>query len=408
MANLSKKKILLGVGGGIAAYKACEILRRLTDAGADVHVVLTKAAQKFVTPLTFQSLSQNPIHTDLFNLTEESEMSHIKLADGADLMLIAPATADLIAKMACGLADDLLTTSVLVCRSPIFVAPSMNVNMWEKEIVQKNLQILRDRGIQIIEPEEGYLACGWEGKGRLAEVDTIVSTLSKNKVAPLRAGKKKSLAGKKILINAGPTREHLDPIRFLSNPSSGKMGFAIAAEAQRRGAKVTLISGPVQLNTPAGVHRLDVLSAQEMLQACQKHFPKNDIFIGTAAVGDYRFEKPKRHKLKKSNETLKLQLKPSPDILATLSQIKKNGQVLVGFAAETRELLKNAKAKMQRKKLDLIVANQVDAKGKGFGSDQNQVTILTRRGKNVSLPKLSKTETAVRVWDQIENYLTKK
>lgn len=404
MMELKGKNILLGVGGGIAAYKACEILRRLTDAGAEVHVVLTSAAQQFVTALTFQSLSQHPVHTDLFNLTEESEMSHIKLADKADLVLIAPATADLIAKAACGMAGDLLTTVLLVTRAPVILAPSMNVNMWEKEIVQQNIRILKERGYQIIEPDEGYLACGWEGKGRLADPEGIVQfVVDRLKVRSL-PGKKKSLQGKKILINAGPTREFLDPVRFISNPSSGKMGYSIAEEAQRRGAQVTLVSGPVSLSTPAGVQRIEVETTEEMLQACRQNFKGCDIFIASAAVGDYRAEKPSKQKLKKGAGKFSLELKNNPDILQTLSPMKKNGQLVVGFAAETENLLENAKKKLKGKNLDLVVANEISQSNAGFQSDENEVVFVSQNGTK-KLPRLSKKDVAIRLWDFIESKL---
>lgn len=394
----------MGVGGGIAAYKACELLRRLTDAEANVHVVLTSAAQKFVTALTFQSLSQNPVHTDLFNLTEEAEMSHIKLADEADLVLIAPATADLIAKAACGMAGDLLTTALLVTRAPVILAPSMNVNMWEKEIVQQNIRTLKERGCQIIEPDEGYLACGWEGKGRLADPAGIVqAVVDRLKVRQL-PGKKKSLQGKKILINAGPTREFIDPVRFISNPSSGKMGYALAEAAEQRGAEVTLVSGPVALSAPAGVRRVEVETAEEMFRACEQNFKTCDIFIASAAVGDYRAETPLKQKLKKGATKISLQLKSNPDILKTLSLAKKNGQVVVGFAAETENLLENSRKKLKEKRLDLIIANEISPSNTGFQSDDNEVVLIYPEGIK-KLPRLSKQEIAVELWDFIEREL---
>lgn len=402
MGSLQDKRIILGVSGGIAAYKACEILRWLSDEGADVHVILTEAAQKFVTPLTFQSLSKNPVHTDLFSLTQESEMSHIQLADQADGVLIAPATADLIARLACGMANDLLTTVALVTRAPILLAPSMNVNMWEKEVVQTNLQILKNRGLTVLEPDEGYLACGWIGKGRLADVPWIVEQTAHCLTRPTRSPKKKSFQGKKILINAGPTREYLDPVRFISNPSSGRMGFALAKAAQRRGARVTLVSGPVSLPTPEGVRRIDVESAEEMFQACQKEFPDADVFIASAAVGDYRPSHPHDEKLKKTHPKLNLELKTNPDILKTLGEHKKNGQILVGFAAETQDLIDNAQSKIKKKNLDLIVANDVSQPGAGFAVETNQVILINRQGQKKPLPLLAKEEVAENILDQVE------
>ncbi|MCC7345442.1 MAG: bifunctional phosphopantothenoylcysteine decarboxylase/phosphopantothenate--cysteine ligase CoaBC [Deltaproteobacteria bacterium] len=399
--SLKGKKILLGVGGGIAAYKSCELLRRLTERGADVHVVLTPSAQQFVTALTFQALSQHPVHTDLFNLTEESEMSHIKLADEADLLLIAPATADLIAKLAHGMANDLLTTVALVARAPVYFAPSMNVNMWEKDVVQDNVKTLLSRGYRMVEPAEGYLACGWEGKGRLAEPEVILAAVERH-FSGAGAAKKKSLAGRKVLINAGPTREFLDPVRFLSNPSSGKMGFALAEAARRRGAEVTLVAGPVALPTPEGVRRIDVVSSAEMREVCEKHFPKADLFIGTAAVGDFAPAMALPQKLKKNGRALRLELQPTTDILLSLGKAKRKGQVLVGFAAETEALVSNAKEKLKKKNLDLIVANDVSQRDIGFAGEDNCVTLIDRGGNATPLEKMPKAAVAERILDAVE------
>ncbi|HKX12246.1 MAG TPA: bifunctional phosphopantothenoylcysteine decarboxylase/phosphopantothenate--cysteine ligase CoaBC [bacterium] len=406
MDDLKNKKILLGVSGGIAAYKACEVTRRLTERGAEVRVVLTKAAEKFVTALSFQALSQHPVHSDLFNLTEESEMGHIKLADEADLFLIAPATADVLAKLATGLADDLLTTAALVTRAPLLFAPSMNVNMWEKEVVQENIRKLQSRGCQMIEPAEGYLACGWEGKGRLAEPETIVAAVVERLRGPFGSSKKKTLAGKKVLINAGPTREYLDPVRYISNPSSGKMGFALAAAARRRGAEVTLIAGPVALPTPEGVQRIDVVSAEEMFKACRKAFPSCNLFIASAAVGDYTPTLKLDKKMKKADQKLSLDLKPSLDILRSLGAEKKKGQVLIGFAAETDKLRHYAQEKLKKKNLDLIVANDVSRNDVGFSSDSNQVTLFFRQGKPKSLAKMPKREVAEAILEEAEALLS--
>lgn len=408
--ELKNKKVVLGVAGGIAAYKACDLARRLTDQGADVHVILTTSAQEFITPLTFQSLTGNAVHTDLFSLTEESEMSHIHLADSADLIIVAPTTADLIAKIAVGMANDLLTTVLLVTRSPVFLAPSMNVNMWEKEVVQKNLRTLQDRGYHIVEPEEGFLACGWEGKGRLAESEAILkavrnlSASTAKKKSP--AGSKglagfASLAGKKILINAGPTREYLDPVRFISNPSSGKMGFALATEAAARGAKVTLVSGPVSLPTPAGVTRIDVSSAEDMYRACKKTFPDQDVFIATAAVGDYEPERVEKTKLKKSAQSLSLKLNPTVDVLKALAAARKKGQLIVGFAAETDQVLKNAQKKLREKNLDLVVANEISAKNPGFGAEETRVVLVPKNGPPQNLHRLPKEKVAVLIMNWI-------
>ncbi|MFO1464707.1 MAG: bifunctional phosphopantothenoylcysteine decarboxylase/phosphopantothenate--cysteine ligase CoaBC [bacterium] len=406
MSRLKGKMVLLGVSGGIAAYKACELVRRLSERGAEVHVILTASAQQFVTALSFQALSGNPVHSDLFSLTEESEMSHIRLADQADLLVIAPATADLIAKLAHGMANDLLTTVALVTRAPVWFAPSMNVNMWDKAVVQDNVRSLQERGYRMIEPGEGYLACGWEGKGRMAEPEEIVAACESQFGAPTPA-KKKSLSGLKVLINAGPTREFLDPVRFLSNPSTGKMGFALAEAAQRRGAEVTLVAGPVTLPTPAGVRRIDVVSSAEMGKACQRLFPDADLFIGTAAVGDFAPAKALPHKLKKNGRALRLELQPTTDILLTLGRAKRKGQILVGFAAETESLLPHAREKLKRKNLDLIVANDVSSREVGFGSEENRVTLIGRSGKPVALKKAQKSELAEQIFDAIEQLLPK-
>lgn len=404
MSPLKDKKIVLGVSGGIAAYKACEILRRLMDQGAEVHVVLTPAAQKFITPLSFQALSGRAVHTDLFSLTEESEMGHIQLADQADLILIAPTTADLIGRVRAGLAGDLLCTILLASKAPVLFVPSMNVNMWEQAIVQENIQALSQRGYHFIEPETGYLACGWVGKGRLADVEQILAKTNELLLTNSNL-KKKSLRDKRILINAGPTREYLDPVRFISNPSSGKMGFALATAAQARGAKVTLVTGPVNLATPKDIERINVTSANEMLLACEKYFSKSHIFIATAAVGDYRPEQTSNHKIKKQDQSLNLTLTPNPDILQRLSTNKKNGQIVVGFAAETENLIQNAEAKRKKKNLDLIAVNDVSKKDIGFGSDQNQITLIDANGKKTPLPILSKQEAANKVLDRVEELL---
>jgi len=407
MASLKGKKILVGVSGGIAAYKACELVRRLVEREAEVHVVLTQSGQQFVTALTFQALSGNAVHTDLFSLTEESEMSHIKLADEADLLVIAPATADLVAKLAHGMANDLLTTIALVTRAPVLFAPSMNVNMWDKEIVQENIRGLLGRGYRMIEPGEGALACGWQGKGRMAEPDSIVAEVEKQ-FGAAGSDKKKSLSGIKVLINAGPTRERLDPVRFLSNPSSGKMGFALAQAAQRRGAKVTLVAGPVSLSTPQGVNRIDVESAREMLEACERNFDAADLFIATAAVGDYAPTESLPQKMKKGAATLKIVLESTPDILQSLAARKAKGQVVIGFAAETEDLVRHATEKMKRKNLDLIVANDVSRSDVGFGSADNSVTLIDRQGRAETLAKMAKTEVAEQILDRVAALLPRK
>lgn len=397
---LEGKRVVLGVSGGIAVYKAVELLRLLTKARAEVHVVMTRNACNFVTPLTFQTLSRNPVHTEMFDLYQEKEIDHISLAERADLFLVAPATANLIGKLANGLADDLLSTSLMATKAPVLLCPAMNTNMYENQCYQRNHQRLIADGYQLLEPVSGDLACGWQGKGKLPDPEQIFETA----VRLLTPG---NLSGVCLLVTAGPTREEIDPVRYLSNHSSGKMGYAIARLAAVRGAEVTLISGPVALCEPAGVKMVQVGSTLEMQQALDSFYDEVDVVIKAAAVADYRPAQRVGQKIKKSTESLNLKLEKNPDLLAELGKRKKD-QILIGFAAETENLLENAKVKLQRKNLDLIVANDVTAQGAGFGSETNQVNLLFADGRQEEFPLMSKEEVAARLLDRVVEMLDKK
>jgi phosphopantothenoylcysteine decarboxylase/phosphopantothenate--cysteine ligase len=390
---LKGKKIILGVTGGIAAYKAAELVRELVRAGAKVHVVMTQSAQAFVTPLTFQTLSGNPAITGLFNLIEESEIGHISLADRAEVLVIAPATANIIGKIAAGIADDMLTTIVMATKAPVLLAPAMNVHMWENAICQENIQKLRSRGYHFIDPESGELACGYEGTGRLAEVSAIVEEI-RTILSP------KDLAQETVLITAGPTEEPIDPVRFITNRSSGKMGFALARIARRRGAEVILISGPTALPAPPNIKFISVHSAAQMREAVLANLENASILLMAAAVSDYRPRKISPGKIKKSEMDMMLVLERNPDILSEAGK-RKDHRILVGFAAETENLLQNAQSKLIEKNLDLIVANDVTLPGAGFKVDTNIVKFLDRSGKVEELPLMTKEELAERILDRV-------
>lgn len=401
MVSLAGKRIVLGVSGGIAAYKAAALTSKLTQAGAQVNVILTHNALQFVQPLTFQALSHQPVHTDTFTEPDAHVISHIELADKADLVLVAPATANIIGKMANGIADDMLTTTLLATKSPVMVAPAMNVNMYDHPAVQANMEKLAEYGYRFVEPGVGLLACGWIGKGRLAEPEEIVEAVraffaqqEKGNVRP------PDLHGKRVLVTAGPTREKIDPVRYITNHASGKMGYAIAEAARDRGAEVVLVSGPTALKKPDGVRFVAVESVQEMFDAVMEHLPKSDIVVKSAAVSDYRPKTVHAHKMKKGDGPLVLELDKAPDILKTIGE-RKTTQFVVGFAAETQDLIKHAKSKVERKNLDMIVANNVLAEGAGMGSDTNVVTLLTRAGEQVDLEKLSKREVADKLFDAV-------
>jgi len=388
------KQILLGVCGGIAAYKAAELVRLYVKSGAQVHVVMTRSAQEFITPLTFQTLTGNPVHTDLFNLYQEKEIGHIALADRADLFVVAPATANLIGKMAAGIADDLLTTTLMATKAPILLAPAMNVNMWEHPATQRNLDQLREQGCRVLEPDTGFLACGWEGKGKLPDPETIFQ-------ASAGLGAPQDFSGQTVLVTAGPTREAIDPVRFLSNRSSGKMGFAIANAAAQRGARVILVSGPTCLKQPVGVEFVQVTTAEDMRRACLQELDRVDIIIKAAAVADYRPLRTAPDKLKKQQEgNLVLEFEKTTDILRELGT-RKGDRILVGFAAETRDLNEYAGKKLAEKNLDLIVANDVTREGAGFDGDTNIVRLLYADGRIEDLPCLSKDVLGHRLLDRI-------
>ncbi|MFA5515708.1 MAG: bifunctional phosphopantothenoylcysteine decarboxylase/phosphopantothenate--cysteine ligase CoaBC [Desulfuromonadales bacterium] len=391
---LTGKTIVLGVCGGIAAYKAVELLRLLVKGGAQVHVVMTASSREFVTPLTFQTLSGNPVHTEMFNLLQEMEIGHISLADRADLFVVAPATANVIGKVANGIADDLLTTTIMATKAPILFVPAMNVNMYENPIYRRNEDRLAALGCRFMTPATGFLACGWEGKGKLPEPSAILTEIEQM-LSP------QDFSGETMLVTAGPTREDLDPVRFLSNRSSGRMGYAVAAAARRRGARVVLVSGPTCLAPPAGVETVPVTSARQMREAVLAHLPAATVVVKAAAVADYRAAAPAGKKIKKGDAAeLVLALEKNPDILAELGALKEE-RILVGFAAETDDLLANADRKLREKNLDLIVANDVTLPGAGFDVETNIVRLLYRDGKVEALPQMSKNGLADLLLDRL-------
>ncbi len=393
-------RIALGVTGGVAAYKAAELVRHLQQEGFDVQVVMTRAAQEFVTPLTFAALTGQKVITDLFGgragepANVESAIEHIAVAQRIDLLLVAPATADILAKMARGVADDFLTTLYLATTAPVVVAPAMNVNMWEHTATQENVKILRERGVRVVEPDEGYLACGMTGAGRLASLEAIVAGVRK------ALGAVRDLEGETVLVTAGPTREAIDPVRYLTNRSSGKMGYAIAEAAARRGAQVILVSGPTALETPAGVTQLDVITAEEMYRAVMEHLREATVVIKAAAVADYRPAVPRETKMKRGEGRILLELEPTPDILADVAR-QKGERIIVGFAAETDHVAEHAREKLAAKNLDLIVANDVTAEGAGFDHETNVVAMYARDGREATLPRMPKWDAAQRVLDEV-------
>ena len=393
-------RITLGVTGGVAAYKAAELVRRLQQEGHSVQVVMTRAAREFVTPLTFAALSGQNVITDLFSNSSggepnlESAIEHIAVAQRTDLLLVAPTTADTIAKFARGVADDFLTTLYLASTAPVVVAPAMNVNMWNHAATRENVETLKARGVKIVAPDEGYLACGMTGPGRLAGLEEILAAVHEVTKA------QRDLEGETILVSAGPTCEDLDPVRFLTNRSSGKMGYAVAEAAARRGARVILVSGPVSLETPAAVERIDVRTAEEMRQAVVEQFAAASVVILTAAVADYRPSQPHPEKIKKGSAPLAISLEPTTDILAEVAKGKGN-RIVVGFAAETDHVAENARKKLTSKNVDLIVANDVTAEGAGFDRDTNVVTLFSRDGRDLALPKMPKSEVAQRILDEV-------
>jgi len=394
MKPVDAKKILLGVSGGIAAYKAAELIRLLRKEGCTVHVAMTRNATEFITPLTLQALSGNPVWVDTFQQGLEQEIGHIRLVDEADLFLVAPATANIIGKAACGIADDMLSTLLCVAsRIPVMFAPSMNVHMYENPVTQENIQKLKRVGRVVVEPDVGELACGHQGVGRLANLETIVEEV-------LFRLSTRDLEGERILVTAGPTREEIDPVRFLSNPSSGKMGFALARAAARRGADVTLVTGPTNCGNPLRVKVVSVKSAEEMRAGVLEAFPDAAAVLMTAAVSDYRPVRKAPQKIKKGMAELSLDLVRTPDILQELGT-RKGNRILIGFAAETESPVQHAEGKLKKKNLDLIVVNDVSRTDIGFQSEQNQVKILARDGECVELPLMTKEELAHRILDRL-------
>ncbi|MFD6507759.1 MULTISPECIES: bifunctional phosphopantothenoylcysteine decarboxylase/phosphopantothenate--cysteine ligase CoaBC [Bacillus] len=395
---LKGKKILLCVTGGIAVFKAAALTSKLTQAGAIVKVMMSGSAMKFVTPLTFQALSRHDVYTDTFDEKDSAVIAHIDLADWADIVLVAPATANCIGKLAGGIADDMITTTLLATTAPVWIAPAMNVHMYENKIVQKNMMTLKTLGYTFIEPGEGFLACGYVAKGRLEEPEVIIGRLEE------AFSEQKPLQGKRILITAGPTREKIDPVRFMTNFSSGKMGYAIAEVAASLGADVILVSGPTALESPLHVTTIQVESAQDMLEAVLQHYQNVDVVIKTAAVADYRPKYVHDNKMKKKNGDAVIELERTVDILKTLGE-KKDRQLLIGFAAETTNIEEYATRKLREKNANMIVANDVKAQGAGFGTDTNIVTMYRKNGEIIELPLLTKKEVAREILKQIEMML---
>ncbi|CAI8794005.1 fused 4'-phosphopantothenoylcysteine decarboxylase and phosphopantothenoylcysteine synthetase [Bacillus pseudomycoides] len=395
---LKGKKILLCVTGGIAVFKAAALTSKLTQAGALVKVMMSESAMKFVTPLTFQALSRHDVYTDTFDEKDSAVIAHIDLADWADVVLIAPATANCIGKLANGIADDMITTTLLATIAPVWIAPAMNVHMYENKIVQKNMMTLKALGYTFIEPGEGFLACGYVAKGRLEEPETIIARLQE------AFSEHKPLKGKKILVTAGPTREKIDPVRFMTNFSSGKMGYALAEVAANLGADVILVSGPTVIAPPVNVTTVQVESAQDMLEAVMQHYGSMDVVIKTAAVADYRPKIVHNQKMKKKSGDAVIELERTIDILKTLGE-KKEHQLLIGFAAETTNIEEYATKKLREKNANMIVANDVKAQGAGFGTDTNIVTMYRKDGEVIRLPLLTKKEVAREILMQIKAML---
>ncbi len=393
-------RVALGVTGGIAAYKAAELVRVLQDKGLEVQVIMTRSARRFVTPLTLASLSGRKVITDMFATSGgepnvESAIEHIAVAQSIDALVVAPATANIIAKIARGIADDFLTTLCLATRAPLIIAPAMNVNMWENPATQENLDILRGRGATILDPDEGYLACGMTGPGRLASVETIARALFDT------LGIREDLRDEKVLVTAGRTEEPLDAVRYLSNRSSGRMGYALAEASRRRGARVSLVSGPASLEPPQGVHFERVRTAEEMAEAVLRHLDESSVVLMAAAVADFRPAESQNGKIKKRDGFSTIKVEPTRDILAEIARRRRPSQVVVGFAAEAERVLENASQKLREKGLDLIVANDVTREGAGFEVDTNIVTLIFPDGREIPLDKMSKLDVATRVLDQV-------
>lgn len=399
---LKNKTVVIGVSGGIAVYKACDVVSRLKKLNANVHVIMTKSATEFVAPLTFQSLSQNYVISDMFEEPKTWDVEHISLAKKADVFLVAPATANVIGKIANGIADDMLTTTVMATTGKVLIAPAMNTNMYRNPILQRNITTLKELGYNFVNPESGRLACGDVGEGKLAQPEVIV-----DEVVNLLVDKDKDLQGKKIMITAGPTVESIDPVRYITNRSTGKMGYAIAEQAAARGAEVTLVSGPTNINPPSNIKKLiKIESAQDMYNAIIENFDDNQVIIKSAAVADYKPKTYSDKKIKKSDDDLVIKLDRNKDIAYELGKIKKD-KILVGFAAETNDLIENAKGKIKKKNLDFIVANDLTEEGAGFGTDTNIVKIIDREGNINKYPQMKKDEVANIILDKVKSLLKK-
>ena len=399
---LKNKTVVIGVSGGIAVYKACDIVSRLKKLNANVHVIMTNNATEFVTPLTFQSLSQNYVVNDMFEEPKTWDVEHISLAKKADVFLIAPATANVIGKIANGICDDMLTTTVMATTGKVLIAPAMNTNMYRNPILQRNITILKELGYNFVDPESGRLACGDVGEGKLAQPEVIV-----NEVVNLLIDKEKDLQGKKIMITAGPTVESIDPVRYLTNRSTGKMGYAIAKQAANRGAEVTLVSGPTNIAPPSNIKKLiKIESAKDMYNAIIENFDDNQVIIKSAAVADYKPKTYSDKKIKKNDDDLVIKLDRNKDIAYELGKIKKD-KILVGFAAETNDIIENAKGKIQKKNFDFIVANDLTEEGAGFGTDTNIVKIIDREGNISKYPQMKKDEVAGVILDKVKSLLKK-
>ena len=391
---LKGKTVVLGVTGSIAAYKIANLASSLVKLHADVHVIMTKNATNFINPIAFETLTKNKCMTDTFDRNFMFNVAHVSIADKADVMLAAPASANIIAKMAHGIADDMLSTTYLAMKCPVIVSPAMNVNMFTNPVVQRNIKTLEDFGVTVIPPDNGYLACGYTGAGKMPSEQVLLDYI-------LRViAKEKDLAGKRVLVTAGPTRESIDPVRFITNHSTGKMGYAVARQAMLRGAEVTLVSGPVSIDPPPFVNVVNVSSAQDMFEAVKENYAGADIIIKTAAVADYTPESTADEKIKKSDGSLSIPMKRTADILKWLGENKRDGQVLCGFSMETENMLENSRAKLQKKNADLIAANSLRDEGSGFGTDTNHLVLIKRDGVT-DLPLLSKSDAADRLLDEL-------
>ncbi|WP_432400702.1 bifunctional phosphopantothenoylcysteine decarboxylase/phosphopantothenate--cysteine ligase CoaBC [Wukongibacter sp. M2B1] len=400
---LSNKNIVIGITGGIAVYKSLDVISRLKKLGANINVIMTKSAAEFVTPLSFQSLSQNYVITDMFDEPKTWDVEHISLAQKADIFLIAPATANIIGKIANGIADDMLSTTVMATQAPVLIAPAMNTNMYINRVVQRNIQILKDLGYKFVDPASGRLACGDYGVGKLASPEDIVEGV----ISLFNGLSNKTLKGKKVLITAGPTQEPIDPVRYITNHSSGKMGYSLAKASRDRGAEVVLVSGPTNLEKPKGIEVVDIVTANQMYDTVLKHFDAADIIIKAAAVADYKPKEVSNNKIKKTDSNLSIELSRNPDILLELGS-KKKDKILVGFAAETRDLLENAKGKVNRKNLDFIVANNITEAGAGFKGDTNIVSIIDSFGNIEKYDKMKKEDISDIILDKIYDLINLK